>query len=90
MRSTQVAGKYDTRAAGRIRFTYIALDIGRTEQMPGALQPDAAYESFSIYDGVPLFEGYGGYQFREEFQVSLDLGRLGSDAELIGIFQHQG
>lgn len=63
MRSTQVSGKYDTRAAGRIRFTYIALDIGRTEQMPGALQPDAAYESFSIYDGVPLFEGYGVINF---------------------------
>lgn len=35
----------------------IALDIGRTQQVPGALEADAAFEAGGLGDGVPLVEG---------------------------------
>ncbi|MNP00718.1 hypothetical protein D3C76_925130 [compost metagenome] len=83
----EVAGEHV--AGAGLRVLHIAFDIGRTQQMPGALQANATGEPWLLDQGVPLLERQGHDQVANELQVPCHLGGLAADAQLVGVFQHQ-
>jgi len=69
---------------------HVALDVSRTQQMPGALQANTTNQARALKHRVPLLERQRHDQVTDEIDVPRHLRRLAADAQLVGIFQYMG
>ncbi|MNP84687.1 hypothetical protein D3C76_1841040 [compost metagenome] len=56
--------------------------------MAGALQANAAGETGTLDQRVPLLERQGHDKAAYEIEVPRHMGGLATDAQLVGVFQH--
>jgi hypothetical protein len=84
----QVAGKDQPLGHPALLVDKIALDIGRAEDMPGPLQPDAHLPLISIEQGAGVFIGQRD-QPADHLQVVLHHIRPPGHRQAKGILQHQ-
>ncbi|MNU10085.1 hypothetical protein D3C72_2570370 [compost metagenome] len=68
----------------------IDFHIGRAEDVPGALQADAANQARAFVQAEPGFVGQGDDALLDQFDVALDLLLIATEAELEGVFEHDG
>ncbi|MNP40602.1 hypothetical protein D3C76_1342540 [compost metagenome] len=59
---------------------HVAFDIGRTEQMTGALQTDAASDTGALDQGMPLLERQGHDKVADVIEVPRHVGGFAADA----------
>lgn len=88
-----VAGEHHAGVLAAGPVMDIAFNIGRTEDMAGALQADADADADALVRAVeqcePVLVGQRNYALLDQFQVVLDHLGLATDTELEGVFEHE-
>ncbi len=68
---------------------HVAFDIGRTQQMAGALQANATSKTGALDQGVPMLERQWHDKAADKIEVPRHLHGLTADVQFVGIFQHE-
>lgn len=88
--SAQVAGENDARVVARGRVGQVDFDVGRAEDVAGALQADARHKRVGFDQGEPLVVRQGQQALFDPFDIARYLFVVPAEAELECVFEDNG
>src|SRR3990167_250842 len=90
MGGTQVAGEDNAFLLSAGGVMQIDFHIGRTEDMPRALQANTTDQRLAVVQGEPGVVRQRNNALLDQFDITLDLFLVATEAKLEGIFQDDG